>query len=53
MDLFIETKAPMPCWENKPACWPLEDELGLSVDILVKCVHDPDTPFEAMALSHP
>ncbi|WP_158269782.1 nucleotidyltransferase domain-containing protein [Desulfonatronum sp. SC1] len=51
IDLFIETEAPMPRWEQARMLAALEDELGLPVDILVKCVHDPDTPFEAMAKS--
>ncbi|SDB48107.1 Nucleotidyltransferase domain-containing protein [Desulfonatronum thiosulfatophilum] len=51
IDLFIETAAPMPRWEQARMLAALEDELGLPVDILVKCVHAPDTPFESMARS--
>jgi uncharacterized protein len=49
IDLFIETEAPMPRWEQARMLAALEDELGLPVDILVKCIYDPDTPFESMA----
>lgn len=51
IDLLIETAAHMPRWDQARMLVALEDELGLPVDILVKCVHDPDTPFEAMAKS--
>jgi uncharacterized protein len=48
IDLFIETEAPMPGWDQARMLAALEDELGLPVDILVKYVHAPDTPFESM-----
>lgn len=51
IDLFIETASPLPRWEQARMLADLEHELGLPVDILVKYVHDPDTPFEAMAKS--
>ncbi len=51
IDLFIETASPMPRLEQARMLAALEDGLGLPVDILVKSVHDPDTPFETMARS--
>ncbi|WP_045221210.1 nucleotidyltransferase domain-containing protein [Desulfonatronum thioautotrophicum] len=48
IDLFIETASPLPRWEQARLLADLEHELGLPVDILVKYVHDPDTPFESM-----
>ena len=51
IDLFIETASPLPRWEQARMLADLEHELSLPVDILVKYVHDPDTPFEAMAKS--
>lgn len=51
VDLFIETAAPLPRWEQALMLADLEHELALPVDIFVKCIHDPDSPFEAMARS--
>ncbi len=41
----------MPLWDQACMVVALEDELGLPVDILVKCIHNPDTTFETMSKS--
>ena len=38
----------MPRLEQARMLAALEDGLGLPVDLLVKCVHDPASPFEIM-----